>query len=130
MKVCLLLSLSLLLALSSSACSALCLRMQHPATGGMAAVHSAEGMVRPVSHTPSTMDATDRPGVQRLCCLSQHTTDKASPAAVRSAEDAAASPFDAGLVPRRPAPTASFDSPPEKPGYLTPSLTALSISRT
>jgi hypothetical protein len=144
MRVCLLLVLPLLVA-SSTACAALCLRMQHSGTPVMAPVHAAAvhtaaapeaaGMLHQPSDTGADDDATnrpDRPETQRACCLDRHSTNTASlPSGRHLPEDAAASP------PTEPGPSSEgraapgwFDPALQKPAHLTPSLTALSISRT
>ncbi|CCQ47530.1 hypothetical protein ARTSIC4J27_3519 [Pseudarthrobacter siccitolerans] len=129
------LSLSLLVAFTTSAAAALCLQMDHHRTVAMGvsqAVPIAAKHTNPAGAIAAVDDPAGSPS-RHACCWQQKSTPEAitpaqrtypKPASAASAQAKLAPPLN-GYVP-----LGWLDPALEKRDHLTPSLTALSISRT
>lgn len=130
-----LLSLSLLVAFTTSAAAALCLQMHHHPGAEAVTSHAvpvATGHTNPAGATAAVDDPAGSPP-RHACCDQQQSTPKAiSPAQRTYPEPASAASAQAELPPTSNGyvPPGRFDPALEKRDHLTPSLTALSISRT
>lgn len=129
------LGLSLLVAFTTSAAAALCLQMDHREGSALAASHFVLIESEPANRAGTTVAADDSSGLapRHACCYQQESTPKAIAPAQRTYPEP--DPATAGQPELPPAsngyvPPGRFDSALEKRGHLTPSLTALSISRT
>jgi hypothetical protein len=129
-----LLSLSLLVAFTTSAAAALCLQMHHPGaeivTSHVAPV--AAGHTNPAGATAAVDDPAGS-GPRHACCDQQESGPNAVTTAQRRyPEPESAASAQTELPPARNGyvPPGRFDPALEKRDHLTPSLTALSISRT
>ena len=134
--VCLALSLSLLFVFSLTACAALCMRMQHPGAAGTEPAQTAAVVTVHHVSSPGTEAVAAQPDIphsNRVCCIDRHSTSKAvAPAHRLLPGDATAASLHGEVTTSRGGyiPPGWFDPSLEKPDHLTPSLTALSISRT
>lgn len=130
------LSLSLLFVFSLTACAALCMRMQHPGAAGTEPAQTAAVVTVHHVSSPRTEAVAVQPDIphsNRVCCIERPSTSKAvAPAHRMLPGDAAAASLLAEVTPSRHGyvPPGWFAPALEKPDHLTPSLTALSISRT
>lgn len=129
-----LLSLLLVFVFSFTVCAAHCLQMQSRGGAGAVPAHAA---MPSTYHSSSIATAADAPPdikqAHRKCCEDLPVAEPATVPAHRQLPEAmpAVSPlsYDAAALPGH-APPGWFDPAPEKPDHLTPSLTALSVSRT
>ncbi|WP_104443548.1 hypothetical protein [Arthrobacter sp. B3] len=129
------LGLSLLVAFTASAAAALCLQMDHPRAVAVTVSHAVPvtaGNTNPAEAIAAVDDPAGSPS-RHACCYRQESTPEAiTPAQRTYPEPASAASVQAKLAP--PAngylPPGWFDPALEKRDHLTPSLTALSISRT
>lgn len=130
-----LLSLSLLVAFTTSAAAALCPQVDHSGAGAVIASHAVPVAARhtnPAGATAAMDDPAGSPS-RHACCDQQWSTPKAVTTAQRTyPEPGSAASAQAELPPlvNVYVPPGWFDPALEKRDHLTPSLTALSISRT
>ncbi|WP_139186320.1 hypothetical protein [Arthrobacter subterraneus] len=130
------LSFSLLIAFTTSAAAALCLQMEQHGPMPMsdrAVAMEPSGQLGDAMATSMTAGPEGSPSAQ-ACCHQQVNTTEATTAPQRAlpAEQAVVLAAQVELFPADSGnlPPGFFDPALEKPDHLTPSLTALSISRT